>query len=473
MEHSLNFFGNELAEKFSQIVNTSFNDMERFLLVRDKNDPLYGYCYQALPGFGGRNSMWCRDMGTLIRELALYGHLDSACALSSCLMDRVGLNEDGYYTFPRFFTQTEYGKSGDELDGTGAIVIGLILLWERLSDDCPTRRKIRDFLECKASPIRWILSKLKDKKLIEGTGEFGSGYTIESPSCNAVQNNLVRLSLIGGADFFAAIGEKTLSDECRKASEIIEENICRYLIKDGKLVWCVDPETLEPDPEIIGAEINRGTTFINGVYVMSEDILGLGFTKEDTPLYRAGEQTFDDLMERPLRKALFEKYGMYQQFDDFWKGFTGPAYGHGYAMQFAALTGRRDLLNRLLGYFVDYTINPDPVPNKLVRESPYWIYERYYVPEALDFGTVPEASCGPLTIVCVTEILKVARLIAGIDHVTGEIKPTLPEGWNGFSAKGFPMLKDGKTVMCDIEYRVDGGKVSLEVKHQPSGATLQ
>ena len=32
------------------------------------------------------------------------------------------------------------------------------------------------------------------------------------------------------------------------------------------------------------------------------------------PLYRAGENTFDDLMERPPRKALFEKYGMYQQF---------------------------------------------------------------------------------------------------------------------------------------------------------------
>lgn len=465
MEHSLNFYGNELAEKFSAIVNTSFNDMEGNLLVCDKENPLYGYCYQALPGFGGRNSMWCRDMGTLIRELALYGHLDSACALSSCLVDRVGLNGDGYYTFPRFFTPAEYGKSGDELDGTGAIIIGFILLWQRLSDACPTRKKIGDFLACNESPIRWILFKLKDKKLIEGTGEFGSGYTIESPSCNAVQNNLVRLSLIGGADFFLAIGENGLSKECLDASKAIEENICRYLVKDGKLVWCVDPHTLEIDPEIINAEINRGTTFINGVYVMSADILGLDFAKENSKLYRAGENTFDDLMERPLRKKLFEKYGMYQQFDEFWKGFTGPAYGHGYAMQFAALSGRKELLNKLLGYFVDYTINPDPVPNKLVRESPYWIYERYYVPEALDYGTIPEASCGPLTIVCVTEILKVARLIAGIDHVTGEIKPTLPEGWSGFSAKGFPMLKDGKPVMCDVEYRIgSNGNGTLEVK---------
>jgi hypothetical protein len=61
--------------------------------------------------------------------------------------------------------------------------------------------------------------------------------------------------------------------------------------------------------------------------------------------------------------------------------------------------------------------------------------------------------------------LKVARLIAGIDHVTGEIKPTLPEGWSGFSAKGFPVLKNGKTVMCDIDYRVNAdGKPTLEVK---------
>ena len=52
-----------------------------------------------------------------------------------------------------------------------------------------------------------------------------------------------------------------------------------YLVKDGKLVWCVDPNTLEIDPDIINAEINRGTTFINGVYVMSEDILGIYITK--------------------------------------------------------------------------------------------------------------------------------------------------------------------------------------------------
>ena len=47
MEHSLNFYGNELAEKFSAIINTSFNDMEGNLLVCDKENSLYGYCYQA------------------------------------------------------------------------------------------------------------------------------------------------------------------------------------------------------------------------------------------------------------------------------------------------------------------------------------------------------------------------------------------------------------------------------------------
>ena len=454
MEYSLKFYGNEDAEKFSHIVNVSFRDMESNLLVTDKNDPLYGYCYQALPGFGGRNSMWTRDMGTLIRELTLYGHLESACALSLCLIDRVGLNEDGFRTFPRFFTQTEYGKSGDELDGTGAIVIGLILLWERL-EDCDEKAKIRDFLLNKDSPLRWILLKLSDQRLIPGTGEFGSGYTIESPSCNAVQNNLVRLCLIGGSRFFGENGDSECADKCARAAKELEENICRYLIEDGTLTWCVDPVSLMPNPEIINAEINRGTTFINGVYVMSEDVLGLDFAKDNSPLYRAGEKTFDDLLNRPLRKKFFEKYGMYQQFDDFWKGFTGPAYGHGYAMQLAAITKRKDLLSSMLRYFIDYTIDPNPLPRGLVRESPYWIYERYYVPEALDFGTTPEASCGPLTIVCVTEILKLARLIAGIDHVTGKITPALPDGWTGFLAKGFPLPTENGFGMFDIEYSVD------------------
>lgn len=464
MEQYLKFYGTEEAENFSKVVNESFKGMENNLFVWDKKSPIYGYCYQALEGYEWRDSMWSRDMGTLLREFTLYGHMDNACALAEQLMKRVGKNDDGYYAYPRYFTPDEYDKSGDEVDGTATVVIGLILLWERLDNSSSTKKTIYDFLICDESPIRWILKKLENQKLIAGTGEFGSGLGIETPSCNSVQNNLLRLVLIIAARFLKANNFDDLADKCEKKAAYLEENICKYLIKDGKFIWCIDPETLEPDEKILNAEINRGITFVNGVLIMCEDVLGLDFADEKSLLYKTGENTFFELLEHPLRKELYEKHGMYMQFDEFWKGFTGPSYGHGYAMQAATLLKRKDMLARMITYLTNYTMNPDPMPAGLVRESPYWLFERYYVPEALDYGTEPAAGCGPLTIVCVTEILKAARLIAGIDHVTGKISPTLPDGWTGFEAKGFPVLKDGKTVFYDITYTEKDGAVFTESK---------
>ncbi len=69
------------------------------------------------------------------------------------------------------------------------------------------------------------------------------------------------------------------------------------------------------------------------------------------------------------------------------------------------------------------------------------------------------AGCGPLTIVCTTEILKTARMIAGIDHISGEIKPILPEGRTGFEAEGFPVIRDGKTEFYDIKYSTEDGVI--------------
>ena len=98
MKEHLNFFGNKTAEDFSRVLNESFDGMMKYLFVTDKNNPLYGYCRQAFDGYEWSDSMWTRDMGTLLRELTLYGETEYAAALAVQLIKRVGVNGEGYYS---------------------------------------------------------------------------------------------------------------------------------------------------------------------------------------------------------------------------------------------------------------------------------------------------------------------------------------------------------------------------------------
>ena len=71
--------------------------------------------------------MWTRDAGVFLRELAQWGYLEQGVLLAEALMNLVRPNSEGFCTFPEYFKLGQPG-SGSELDGTGAIVIGLVLV---------------------------------------------------------------------------------------------------------------------------------------------------------------------------------------------------------------------------------------------------------------------------------------------------------------------------------------------------------
>jgi len=125
-------------------------------------------------------------------------------------------------------------------------------------------------------------------------------------------------------------------------------------------------------------------------------------------------------------------------------------------MQVMILLHQKELLTKAMKFFIRNTITPTPEIPDLKRDSVYHIYERYFCDDAIELGTEPVSACGPLNIVCVAEILKTARMIAGIEPNDDGfvVHPYLPEGWTGVSASGIPCLKNGTLTYTDISQKL-------------------
>ncbi|MGH8022102.1 MAG: hypothetical protein ACRED1_00870, partial [Limisphaerales bacterium] len=103
------------------------------------------------------------------------------------------------------------------------------------------------------------------------------------------------------------------------------------------------------------------------------------------------------------------------------------------------------------------------------RRSPYYFYERMYSPDALGKMQLT-AGCGPLNLVNVSEPLKVARLIAGVDDTSlAEVKiiPRLPPSWSGYRMEHWPICTRHGVVRADISFEKSDGTVhfTLQVEH--------
>ena len=103
------------------------------------------------------------------------------------------------------------------------------------------------------------------------------------------------------------------------------------------------------------------------------------------------------------------------------------------------------------------------------RLSPYYFCEQLYSPDAL--GAAPLASgCGPLNLICVTEPVKAARLLLGVDDTSAEevrIIPRIPPGWSGCRAENWPVRTSRGVVRADLGFeRRNGAAVfTIRLKH--------
>jgi len=465
---TLTFHGQATAELFSKEINESF----KAVLAKNYHtaDHPYrpGYVTASIDRRPWFDTMWTRDGGTFMRELVLWGYLHRACLTADCLIKLVQKNSEGYYTFPEYFKGVKPG-SGTELDGTASIIIAMVLLWQRLEDHDAYKSEIYAFLHQESSPLCYIHSRLQKEPLIAGSGEFGGGCGIKGEWYNVVQNNLVFLALTAAAHMEDQAKETETAQRYRRDAKMLRQNMEKYLIDaDGGWIWCIDPQSLQPDTAITNHPINRGFGGLNGVACMSADVLGIDPVRADWWSASASEKTFMQLYHIPLRREQFEKYGIWSQFDVFRQGMSsGPSYGDGYALQTMLLFDKMEMAAKSLHYLAHATYAPPSEYVELERDSPYYFYERYYSPDIIGKMKM-EQGCGALNLVNVTEPLKVARLILGVDDWSQsnvvQIIPRLPLDWEGYEAVNWPVKTDKGMGHAHIKLERKGDRQSFSLK---------
>lgn len=466
---SLRFTGSPNAELFTKELDASFQGvLEKNFVSSPANGFPAGFVNASQPGFPWAGTMWTRDGGTFMRELVMRGYLEHASLLAECLMHLVEMDPHGFYSFPEYFRGSQPG-SGAEMDGTTSIIIGMVLLWERLPAGNQTKNDIQQFLFQDASPLNGIRFALRTQPLVAGSGEFGCGLGVKGLCYNVAQNNLVRLALLAGARMADELGDAGKSEEFRGLASRVSDAMEKYLVDgDGAWIWCIDIDTMKPNPDVLNAKGNKGIGSINGVASMYADVLGLqplaGAWKADA--YHS-EKTFEQLYNTPLRKSEFDRYGIWTQFDLLAAGLlSSPSYGQGYAIQTMLLFENLTMADKALSWLANATYRPVP-EYKLRRDSPYYFYERTYSPDAV--GKIPlDEGCGALNLVNVSEPLKVSRLILGLDDSSPQstlILPRIPDSWKGVEAHNWPILTSNGIVRADISFerKGTGGEFTLKL----------
>lgn len=475
----LAFFGSDTADLFTKEVNESFKGALALDYVSKSDGKCSPGFLNASPvGQPWYGTMWTRDAGTFMRELVFWGYYAHACQVAQCVMDFVGTNSDGFIAFPRYFDPGKGRQNGSEMDGQAATIIAMVALWQRLSAGDPFRARLYQFLHQDSSPVRSIHNFLEHGPLVPGSGEFGggSGYSLYY---NVVQNNLCALALISAANMEDEAGDPATAKKWRRDAKTLFHNMGKYLVDShGSWIWCVDVKTLKPDPKIVNSVSMAGVGGLNGVASMSADVLGFN---PATWLWQGalvhGEKTFEELYDFPLRKEQFEKYGIWSQMNYLHKGLlTSPSYGQGYALQDMLLFDRLAMAGHGLDFLAQATYKS---PNIIFgfrnyhygRRSPYYFYERMYSPDA-EGKLELTAGCGPLNLINVSEPLKIARLIAGVDDTSLKavrIIPRLPPTWSGYRMKNWPIRTSRGIVRADISFEKTNGVVNFALEVRQGG----
>ena len=225
---ALSFHGHPLAELFTRECVESLEGLCTYNLIRESGELPAGFVHASPPNQGWSYTMWTRDAGVFLRELVLWGRTSDARLVANCLMDLVQRNEEGFLAFPEHFNKGQPG-AGHEIDGTCAIIIALVLFWERLDTTDPLHSRIASFLTDKGSPLDFLERELAKGPLIAGTGEFGPGCGVRGAACNVVQNNLAVLAAFAAARMDERRGDHQRASRLRASAERIRQGMEKHL----------------------------------------------------------------------------------------------------------------------------------------------------------------------------------------------------------------------------------------------------
>jgi hypothetical protein len=462
----LEFSGDRTATLFTREIEESFAGVLRYNFYDSDRGDHAGFVSASAPDRACAGQFWSRDAGTFVRELVHWGYFRHAVMVMDCALSLVAKNPQGFYAFPMYWLPGQ-PASGNELDGTAAITISLAQLYRRLAAGDPRREIYYRFLHDASSPLFLLHHEMRGRRLLAGHGEFGGGMGVDGLHCNAVQNGLCRLALTIGSDIEAEAGDAATAAQHRALAQLLAQNMADLLTApDGGWLWCINADTLQPEAAVLDAYWNLGFSGIEGACCMQADVCGFDPSTVGWAHPAACLRTHERLAIAPGRRDLFARLGMWPQFGSPpYDRLTSPSYGQGYAIQTMLLLDRLEEAQRAIDYLVKATYSPPP-GYRLRRESPYWFYERYLAPDFPDIEQFDEG-CGALNLVNVSEPLKIARLIAGLDdtRTTPLIIPRLPPAWQGFRATRWPLWTAAGMVAVDVDYSRDqiSEKVDLVV----------
>jgi hypothetical protein len=465
----VSFFGSDAAALFTREISESYRGVlsQDYFSKPEEKYPL-GFLQASPSPQPWSGTMWSRDSGVFLRELIHWGYFTHACEVANCLINFSGTNAEGFVAFPEYFRPGDVNKTGAEIDGQAAIIIAMVNLWQELPDTNAFRARLYDFLNRTSSPVRYFHYVLETESLIPGKNEFGGGCGVPGYYDNVVQNNLAALALLISAEMEEKAGDTTTANVWRHDAIKIRVNMEKYLVDaDGSWLWCIDPKTLKPDWAILNENINEGFGGLNGVACMYSDVLGFEPLASHWPGIEHCQRTFEKLYAYPSRRLQFEKFGFWSQFDIYRGGLSsGPSYGEGYALQTMLLFDKLGMAGKSLSWLANTTYKAEGIDFRGQRHSPYYFYERTYSPEArgkMNF----EVGCGALNLVSVTEPLKVARLIVGVDDTsTAELKilPRVPPSWSGYEASNWPMFTGGTVIRANLRFKKSDRQAVFSLK---------
>lgn len=470
----IEFGGDNIAALFTKELNDSIEGALTYNYVAQEQDGFpKGFLRASKKGNVWDDTCWTRDAG-FARELAYYGFIEEAENAVSYLLDNVAENEDEFCVFPEFLKPGQKG-AGYEIDGTANIVIAAMEVYRR-SSDADLRSKIGNFLTNDASPIKFILHKLKSEPLIAGSGEFGGGWKVPGMHYNVVQNFLAREMTLKYAEFIRDT-DRAESERCFAAANTLYENILKYLTYNGRFLWSIQPETLKPYP--LKVPESQNTANINGIAPSVYDGEGINCLS-GSPLLRdlIKNTLYSNLNSCKLRKKLFGKYGLVS-FTDECRHYSEEYIGHTswlsycncYAAQTAALIGEKEVLKKSVEFIALSTLyggnmTKDDFKHRAEatapKNAPLYFTERNFSP---DWRGKRPPGCGFLNLVNVTEPMKLSRIMAGIDNKSGAggaitISPRLPAGFNRVTVKEWRLSPD---TLVDYEYNISQGKPKFDI----------
>ena len=444
----VSFTGDSLAVMFTRELSESYTGVltHSYISTPNGNTPI-GFVHASPPDQGWSGTWWTRDGGTFMREQLLGGSFEHASASADALMNLVDKNEEGFYASPEYFRNRSMA-TGSEIDGTATIIMSLAALWQRIPES-PFRHKIYDFLHQDASPVRGLCNQIGKHKLITGTGEFGQGCCGPyKPVCNVVQNNQSWMAIEAVAKMEYIHGDTATAQSYREYAHRLRYAILKHFTNpaDRSWYWTLDPGSLAPVnlPNVVGSENFAG---INGCLSHYSDVMGLEPLQFHWKGIDIGLNTFKKLLKYPTRAKGWNSYGL------FILGALNqcsPAYDQGYALHTMLIFDMDTLADKAIRSLAYYTYNRGQ------RYSPYHFFESWSIPPLQNDGT---RGCGALNLVNVSESMKSARLMVGIDDRqtdTTIIIPRCPISWTGYTAQNWPVLTPSGIVRVDIQLKQTG-----------------